>query len=203
MYRTWNSKRPQLKCGSGNQIKAEFPQGVFDNQTCCFWFQCCSVSLALITQPITASGQSQALYDSSQPPTEEPVFCLHTHWVVGPIMFAVCTGYCCFAPLDVLKMLGNGSWILRGGVNAQWTYPMSPFGLNPFTIPIWDNVVSFKIFYLWCVCAWASVCVYIYINIYMVCYIWCSSFQKNITCKQEKHIAVFFPLGFILTESIE
>lgn len=37
----------------------------------CFWFQCCSLSLAiqsfwLITQPIAASGQSQALYDSSQ-----------------------------------------------------------------------------------------------------------------------------------------
>lgn len=36
-----------------------------------FWFQCCSRSLAiqsswLITQPIAASGQSQALYDSSQ-----------------------------------------------------------------------------------------------------------------------------------------
>lgn len=37
----------------------------------CSWFQCCSLSLAiqsswLITQPIAASGQSQALYDSSQ-----------------------------------------------------------------------------------------------------------------------------------------
>lgn len=36
-----------------------------------FWFQCCSLLLDiqsswLITQPIAASGQSQALYDSSQ-----------------------------------------------------------------------------------------------------------------------------------------
>lgn len=52
------------------QLKhTDFPHGVLDNQICCvfgfsvlvfhwlFW---------LITQPITASGQSQALYDSSQ-----------------------------------------------------------------------------------------------------------------------------------------
>lgn len=38
-----------------------------------------------------------------------------------------------------------------GGANAQWTYPIPLFGLNPFTITILDNMLYQKIFYLWIV----------------------------------------------------
>lgn len=93
------------------------------------------------------------------------VFCLHTHRAVGCIMFADCIGYClCIVIKDVLKMLGNGYWILRDGVNAQWTYPMSPFGLNPFTIPYEKICCIFQKYFICGVC----VCVYIYGLLYMM-----------------------------------
>lgn len=83
----------------------------------CFWFECCSLSLAiqsswLITQPIAASGQSQALYDSPQTTDRGAhsarFLFAHTHthsrshihtrahtlWVVGSILSADCIGYC-------------------------------------------------------------------------------------------------------------
>lgn len=82
MYMTYNSKLPQLKCGwwvpaSTKRykywLKTDWTSIKYSRQPnlLCFWFQCCSLSLAiqsswLITQPIAASGQSQALYDSSQ-----------------------------------------------------------------------------------------------------------------------------------------
>lgn len=121
MYWTWNSKLPQLKCGSGDQIKAEFPQAVFDNQSCCFWFLCCSVSLALITQPITASGQSQALYDSSQT-TDRGAHLLFAH-TMSSKAHHVCSLYrlLLFCTFRCFEDLDEEKWILdlKGRVNAQ------------------------------------------------------------------------------------
>lgn len=82
---------------------------------------------------------------------------------------------------DLWKSMG------RKRVNAQWTYPMSPYGLTTLYQPYMICCTFQNILSVVCVC---------------VC-IWWSLFQKNITYKQEKHIAVFFLLYFILTESIE
>lgn len=98
----------------------------------CFWFQCCSLSLAiqsswLSTQPIAASGQSQALYDSSQT-TDRGAHSARLLFAHAPSsrVHHLCRLYRLLLCIviktffrNVLKMLGNGSWILRGGVNAQ------------------------------------------------------------------------------------
>lgn len=67
----------------------------------------------------------------------------------------------------------------RKRVNAQWTYPMSPYGLTTRLSTLYYMLYLSKYF----IC---GVC---------VC-IWWSLFQKNITYKQEKHIAVFFSFVF-------
>lgn len=74
---TLNGKLPRLKCGWWLPASTKLTQTGLPlrcsrkTKSALFWFPCCSLSLAiqsswLITQPIAASGQSQALYDSSQ-----------------------------------------------------------------------------------------------------------------------------------------
>lgn len=116
MSLTYNGKLPLTKCGLVATRLYQTVQVLPENRLklplrcsrqpnlLCFWFQCCSLSFAdqspwLITRPIAASGQSQALYDSTQTTDRGAhsailVFA-HIRRGVGSIMFADCIGYCC------------------------------------------------------------------------------------------------------------
>lgn len=156
------------------------------------WVLQSNVSLSLRLgqrQPLATAKHCMTLH-----PTDRGASFLFAHRAAGSIVFhRLYRLLLCIRSKDALsRCCGDvGKWILDfKGVGSMHNehIPCHRLVSIPLPFPIWDNMLYLSkkknILSVACVC--------VYINIYMVCYIWCSSFQKNITCKQEKHIAVFF-----------
>lgn len=104
---TWLPHTHTHKCGlwlaASTKLKqTELLQGVPDNQIC----SVSGFSVVVVHWPFLVNhtanrslwSKPSTIWLITKPLTEEliqHVFCLHTHRVVGSIMFADCIGYCC------------------------------------------------------------------------------------------------------------
>jgi len=119
----------------------------------CFWFRSCVLSLAAREfQPITASGQSRARYDSFQTErgrggaSRSDRTMLNIPW--------------CKVTKTLLKMMGNGSWILKGRGQCTMNISHVTDWSKSLYHPPYEIICC--IFQKYFICG-VYVCVYIYI----------------------------------------